>query len=1129
HSITTGHSVLVSDLDNDPDWQDTPLLKNIAAKGFISLPISSNGHVDAAILATSHTPLSFLTKEDEQIFELIANQVAIALENLNLLTETRRRLREVNLLLDFSHALDSLDPTEILETLVASALKVMSHAHAGVVMLWNEDQGELVPHASSGYTNDDVIKEITYRSGEALPGQVFADGNELRIDELDFAKQYNLSSSKLMAYRGATGGRLPVSTMALPIQTGETILGVIVLDNFNSPAAFTLEDQALVSSLAQQTALTLENARLFQASTQRAGQLQALTDAATSISSSLEFDSLISSLLGNLTGIIPFETASLWLRNGERLTLQAELGVTESEERLGLTVRMSDSPLLSGMISTGEPITIKNVHEDQRFPTQTNHLYSSWLGMPLISKGQVIGVIALEKEQEDFYTIDHIQAMKTFAGQAAAALENARLYEDSVSRAHELDQRSQRLAQLNRISNQISASLDPDHLLNFAAEELYNAMSCSAVTTILYEEDGLVLLKNDIPKLISTLPIVLSNAPIFNRLRQTQGAYSVENILSEPEFAPLKDFFVARNTVSVLAIPLATSTETHGVFLIHSDTSRVFSSDEIELGLTISNQAAVGVENARLYEASRKFTEELEQRVAERTVDLAREHQTTRTLLRISTELSSSLDLEQVLTRSLELLNETTGANQSSILLIRAGDANLVYRAGVGEKDAPPEGGQSSDLKIGESMAAWVIDNQKPLVIPNLLADPRWTTSPENRNSAHRSAIAAPLIVGEEALGVLMLFHDKENHFSDNQVSVVQAAANQFAVGINNSELYLLIRDQAESLGSMLRSQQVQSSRSTAMLEGVADGVLVTDAEGNITLFNTAAQDILDMQSDQIVGKSLEEFVGLFGGAAQAWMETIRSWSQNTPTDEAGHVYSEQIMLEDGSVVSVRLAPVSSREEFLGTVSIFRDVTHQVEVDRLKSEFVATVSHELRTPMTPIKGYIDLLLLGGAGELNEQQAKFMQVINTNINRLSGLVNDLLDVSKIESGEEVLSFEQVHLQDTIREVVEEAQSLSSEDGKALAIEFKMQPNVPDVNANPDRIKQIISNLIDNAYNYTQENGHIEVRLLTSNNMVQVDVSDTGMGIFPQDQDRVFDRFYRGENPMVMAVPGTGLGL
>jgi len=221
---------------------------------------------------------------------------------------------------------------------------------------------------------------------------------------------------------------------------------------------------------------------------------------------------------------------------------------------------------------------------------------------------------------------------------------------------------------------------------------------------------------------------------------------------------------------------------------------------------------------------------------------------------------------------------------------------------------------------------------------------------------ALRSVLAVPLMVGAEILGVLQLFSQEARHFTAGHVELVQAAANQIAVALNNAELYSLIRDQAEDLGGMLRSQQIETSRSRAILEAVADGVLVTDSQMKITLFNASAEKILGLPRAQVLGKSLEHFSGLFGLAARDWFSTIQSWSHTPAVSQSGETYSEQLELENGHVVEVRLAPVSLRNDFLGTVSIFQDITQQVEVDRLKSEFVATVSHELRTPMTVITG-----------------------------------------------------------------------------------------------------------------------------------------------------------------------------
>jgi signal transduction histidine kinase len=258
-------------------------------------------------------------------------------------------------------------------------------------------------------------------------------------------------------------------------------------------------------------------------------------------------------------------------------------------------------------------------------------------------------------------------------------------------------------------------------------------------------------------------------------------------------------------------------------------------------------------------------------------------------------------------------------------------------------------------------------------------------------------------------------------------------------------------------------------------------------------------------------------------------METIRHWSEDPSAYQSGEMYAEQLELENERIALVHLAPVIMQNDFLGTVSIFRDITREVEVDRLKSEFVATVSHELRTPMTAIKGYVDILTMGAAGALDENQTHFLEIVRNNIDRLNILVNDLLDISRIEAGRVTLSPQSVNLREIAEEIITETLRRSQQENKPMALSLDAPPRISPVIGDGERIRQIMGNLVDNAYNYTPSNGSIRINIHQQNDEVQVDVQDNGVGIAPEDQARVFERFFRGEHPLVLATPGTGLGL
>ena len=517
--------------------------------------------------------------------------------------------------------------------------------------------------------------------------------------------------------------------------------------------------------------------------------------------------------------------------------------------------------------------------------------------------------------------------------------------------------------------------------------------------------------------------------------------------------------------------------------------------------------------------------------MVERTAELRREQQNTETLLRILTEVSASLDLDRALNRTLSLLNEAVRADQGTIMLLSPDDNLLHYRAGFGYvSDRGVNDQRGFTLRVGEGLAGWVVQNREAALVDDLREDPRWVTG-AGSSREHRSAIVTPLMVADDVIGVLMVFSRAEGYFSGEGLTLVKAIANQVAVAINNARLYELIRDQAERLGAMLRNQQEEASRSQAILESVADGVLVTSAENRISFVNTSIQRLLGPASSELVGQPLEKFSTLFGEPGRAWVSAVHRWADLPALYAAGDTYAERVELENARIALIHLAPVILEDDFLGTVSILRDITHEVEVDRLKSEFVATVSHELRTPMTAIKGYIEMLMMGAVGAVNENQAHFLEIVRNNIDRLNSLVGDLLDVSRIESGKVTLAPEALDLRQLTEAALAEMDQKVAQDKKAMSFSLQAPKAVPTVVADPERIRQVLRTLLDNAYHYTPENGEVVVSLhpVPRRSEVQVDVTDNGVGISESDQARVFERFFRGENPLVLATPGTGLGL
>jgi PAS domain S-box-containing protein len=1124
-ALNDGRILMAALLNNENEWYNSPLLQALNAQSFIVAPVKISEQRSAAILAIGQSSMGDLSKEDELIFERLASQVGVGLQNLELLNETRRRLREVNLLLEFSRKLGTLSPESILQELVSSLLDVIPGAQAGWVGLLEVKNQMVEPRAARGYVDNNSLLAIRYSMTDnelSLPADVLIEGNPRTVNDLNFAQQYLLSSDDLLAYRQASNGKLPISTLAVPLRLGERVLGVVILENFEATGAFSSEDESLALSLAQQTALALESARLFVSAEERASQLQALTQVAATISTSLQFDELITSLLDLLKSVVPYDTATLWLRRGEQLMVAAASGFADAESRLGLSVNLEDSILFQEMIRTNTYIYAPDVRADGRFPSLVEPDFYAWLGIPVVAKGELIGAIALEKKEASFYTPEYVQAAVTFAGQAGVALENARLFEESVRRTTELDERSQRLALLNRFSGELSSSLEVDHILELTVEQLMAALGADHSAALLVDEEGQVSLHYEAPPVENErLPRKLPLTPLLARLSETFGIFSTTDVSAETDLRPLLDAYLQRRKVtSLLVVPIMYGVNLHGWLMLMNAEERRYTPSEIELARTITNQAGIAVQNARLFVETRSLKEALEKRVEERTAELSREHQNSQTLLRIIMELSTSLDLEQVLSRTLAVLNESLGCEQSLIVLATR---DRQYQAGMALA-----GGESGNLRAEKEISRWVVRRRAPALVDDIQTDTRWKFA-EGMSFNYRSLVAVPLVLGEDVLGSLILLHRQPSFFTLDQVGLMEVTARQIGIALNNAELFTLIRDQAEDLGAMLRDQQVEASRSRGILEAVADGVLVTNASNQVSLFNASAERILGIRAEQIIGKPLDQFVGMFGKTSIDWVTTIRTWTQSPAQYAEAEVYTEQIELDNGRIVSVHLAPVIWRNEFLGTVSTFRDITHEVQVDRLKSEFVANVSHELRTPLTSIKGYVDIMLMGATGQLNSQQKHFLEVVRGSTARLSVLINDLLDLSHIETGQVKLEWQSLDLRKIGEEVLAQMEVRSKDESRPMRFTLEAPDDLPQVRGDYGRIKQVLMSLVLNGYNYTPDDGLVRVVMHVEGNELQVDVVDTGVGIAPEEQGRIFERFYRGNDPLVLATAGTGLGL
>jgi len=455
----------------------------------------------------------------------------------------------------------------------------------------------------------------------------------------------------------------------------------------------------------------------------------------------------------------------------------------------------------------------------------------------------------------------------------------------------------------------------------------------------------------------------------------------------------------------------------------------------------------------------------------------------------------------------------------------------LIYRAALGHRRPFARGGYETEYSLNHGVAGKVMQERELRIIPDLLEDPDWIA--KNTTPERRSAIVVPLIAGEEVVGCLMLFHPGVGYFTEGHAKLVAAAGTQVANAINNAELYRLITDQANRLGVMLRTQAAEATKNEAILKGITDGVLVLDAESNIVLLNPKAAEILEIPAAELENRPLRQILGCSKSSEALELTQLfyDRFLEALGKIRAGERSAEYRLELGKKAIVVTLASIAlGSEELPSIVSVIRDMSKEAEIDRIRNEFISTVSHELRTPMTSIKGYADLLMSGDGrvGELNPTQRRFVQVIQSNANRLTELVNDILEISRIETGRIRLELEQLDVLSVIQDVALafEGQLVK----KPVKLSLDLPENLPKAYADRGRLVQILTNLIGNAWQYTPEGGSVTVGAkVLDDQFVQIDVEDNGIGIVEEDMAWIFDRFFRSERTEVQVVDGTGLGL
>lgn len=733
----------------------------------------------------------------------------------------------------------------------------------------------------------------------------------------------------------------------------------------------------------------------------------------------------------------------------------------------------------------------------------------------------MVGVLSRQFGQEIEHTLRHrIDEAEFMATQLAVATEEA-------------DHVALRINRLYTFSQALSGSLQLHDLVSIIGQELQQVLEADRCAIWLRADQHLFNARAwGYVQPLDTIRYTVEEPTLVPQALQRAKPWMLE----DPSVA--QDGGWVDPTTPLLALPLLAGEERLGVIVLQGP-QRSFSSEQMALAQSFANQAALALENARLYEQIVRFNAELEQRIQARTQELRTERDRLDLLFAISSAVSSTLDVDTMLADLLDVLAQRMAVTHGSVMLLDTETAQLVRRATIGGSTEV-----ISHFPIGLGVAGWVAEHGEPVLIDDVTTDARWVEPSNPDGHKHSgSLLAVPLITSDELVGVLTLSHPESGYFKIEHQRVLTVVANEVAVALRNADLYRYISEQAAKLATMVQAERAASSQSQAILQSITDGVVVCDCDGQIMLANPMSARILEQPIEELFMQNVHDVLRTLkvSGTERSPLRDLLA----TPLDDQGQPRQFRATFRIGPrSVDMALGPVLTEGgELLGGVAILRDITREIESDRLKTEFIGTVSHELRTPMTVIKGYVQLLGMGSMGELSPMQRQLLDTIKTNAERMTSIINDLLDITKIESGSIELDFKPVSVLDTISAVVNGQQTLL--EARQHRLHLDLAPDVPAMLVDNVRLQQVLDNLLSNALKYTAKGGDItiaahavkgsalaeerRVGLSTRRTYVQIAISDTGIGVAPEDHERIFERFYRVESDLKVEAGGTGLGL
>jgi signal transduction histidine kinase/putative methionine-R-sulfoxide reductase with GAF domain len=890
--------------------------------------------------------------------------------------------------------------------------------------------------------------------------------------------------------------------------------------------------------------------------------------------STFDLKTVLNTLVESAARLCEADTAAIARQRGTNYHLVARHGFPSgfSEHVEGLPMEPGRGSVTGRVLLECKSVHVIDVLADPEYTmleSQKIGGYRTMLGVPLLREGIPIGVLHLQRKSVRPFTDRQIELIETFADQAVIAIENVRLFDEVQARTEELSESLQQQTATADVLKVISRSaFDLQLVLDTLVESASRLCGANDVSIFRLVGDGLPVVAHYGPMSAPigyVTPAV--RGTVSGRCVLERRAVHVADLQVETEAYP-EGSAIARELGhhTILAVPLSREGTPFGAIVLRRAKVELFSDKQIELVETFADQAVIAIENVRLLNELR---ESLQQQTA--TADVLK------VISRSTFDLQTVLD---VLVESAARLCEASNA----FIFQRDGE---LYRLAANYGSSPEFEAFGKEHPIAPGRGALVGRAAlagETVHIPDVLADPEYTYTEGQKVGGYRTNLGVPLLREGVPIGVFTLMRPIVKPFTEKQIELVTNFAAQAVIAIENTRLLNELRQRTADLSEALEQQMATSevlkviSSSPGELESVFQAVLE-----NATRICGARYGMLfrfdgkmfHFASEVGTPAELAEFQnqrGPFqpqaGGLLHRAMVTKQVIHNEDDTTEAVRMPSSKL----GGARSILGVPMLKGDALIGAIVIYRqevrrftdkqidlvknfasqaviaienarllnelrartaeleDKSLQLEVaSENKSQFVSSMSHELRTPLNAIIGLTEMMVKNAARFGTEKAQEPLQRVNRAGTHLLGLINQVLDLSKIEAGKLELNPQTVQLAPLIDEVVGTARQLAQQNKNRLVVHA--QENLGALTVDPLRLRQILLNLLSNACKFTKE-GEVKLqvrRMADGRDVIELSVSDTGIGMTPEQQAKLFEEFTQADATTAQRFGGTGLGL